>query len=66
MANLTTFPFLAPISLRRPLVRGHQLVAGPVPDPISWGGGVVRGYRGAVEQGGRGDRQPREIGRAHV
>ena len=58
MADLAAFPFLAPHSLRRPPVGGGSpVVAGLVPNPMSWGGsggpeGGVRG-EGGGSVGGR-------------
>ena len=58
MADLAAFPFLAPHSLRRPPVGGLPVVAGLVPNPMSWGGGG--GWEGGRVGGGgvRGGGRP--------
>ena len=53
MADLAAFPFLAPHSLRRPPVGGLPVVAGLVPNPMSWwGGGAGRKGSGGAGRGG--------------
>ena len=54
MADLAAFPFLAPHSLRRPPVGGLPVVAGLVPNPMSWGGGKGGGLGGGLGGGVRG------------
>ena len=62
MADLAAFPFLAPHSLRRPPVGGLPVVAGLVPNPMSWGGGG-RGVGGwGAGRGGQGGRVATPLG----
>ena len=54
MAGLAAFPFLAPHSLRRPPVGGLPVVAGLVPNPMSWWGGGAGGPEGRGQGGPEG------------
>ena len=54
MADLAAFPFLAPHSLRRPPVGGLPVVAGLVPNPMSWWGGGAGGPEGRGQGGPEG------------
>ena len=65
MADLAAFPFLAPHSLRRPPVGGLPVVAGLVPNPMSWGGGGdgrVGGLGGGGWEGGSGGEGGHSLG----
>ena len=58
MADLAAFPFLAPHSLRRPPVGGLPVVAGLVPNPMSWWGGGAGGPEGRGQGGPEGGGGP--------